>query len=231
MKETVYGYCRISTKEQSIERQARNIKEVYPDATIVREVYTGRNIANRAELTKLIKKVKTGDTIVFDEVSRMARNAEEGIELYHELYDKEINLVFLKEPHINSDTYKDALCKEISLTGDIIDNIFEGINKYMKALAKQQIKLAFSQAEKEVLTLRQRTAEGIKTAKLNGKQIGNIKGAKLITKKSIEAKKGIIEYSKDFQGNLADAQVIKLVGITRNSYYKYKKELKAELAN
>ena len=37
----VYGYCRISTSRQSMERQIRNIKLAYPDAVIVKETYTG----------------------------------------------------------------------------------------------------------------------------------------------------------------------------------------------
>lgn len=55
---------------------------------------------------------------------------------------------------------------------------------------------------------------------------GQKKGNKLITKKSKEAKALIIKYSKDFDGTLSDIEVIKLVGISRNSYYLYKKELK-----
>ena len=46
--------------------------------------------------------------------------------------------------------------------------------------------------------------------------------------KLIEAKEGIRKYSKDFDGTLDDADVIKLTGISRNSYYKYKRELKNE---
>lgn len=37
----IYGYCRISTPRQNLERQVRNIKAAYPDAVIVREIYTG----------------------------------------------------------------------------------------------------------------------------------------------------------------------------------------------
>ena len=48
------------------------------------------------------------------------------------------------------------------------------------ALAKEQIRLAFDQAEKEVEDLHQRTREGIQTARLNGKQIGQRQGAKLV---------------------------------------------------
>ena len=221
----IYSYCRISTKDQSIERQIRNAKELYPDAVVVEEVYTGTKLDGRTKWNNLYKNLKAGDTVVFDSVSRMSRNSEEGFALYKELFNKGIDLEFIKEPHINTSTYKKALTGGIELTGPMVDSILEGINKYLLALAEEQIKLAFIQSEKEVLDLRQRTKEGMETARLNGKQIGQVKGTKLTTKKSIEAKEVIIKHSKDFNGTLKDADVMKLCGISRNSYYKYKKEL------
>lgn len=221
----IYGYCRISTNKQNIERQVRNIEREYPNAKIIKEVYTGTKI-NRIEFNKLLKAVKQGDTIVFDSVSRMSRNAEEGFKLYEELFNKGIELVFIKEQHISTQTYKKALNNNIEMTNTNVDFILDGINKYLMALAKEQIILAFAQAEKEVQDLHQRTKEGIETARLNGKQIGQRPGIKLTTKKSIKAKEDIVKYSKDFKGSLADVDVMKLIGISRNSFYKYKKELK-----
>lgn len=223
----VYGYCRISTKQQSIERQIRNIKTCYANAVIVTEIYTGTK-QDRPEWNKLYKKVKPGDSIIFDSVSRMSRNAEEGFDLYEALYNKNVELIFLKEPHINTGTYKNALQNNVSLTGTNVDYILEGVNKYLMTLAKDQIKLAFDQAEKEVEDLHQRTREGIETARLNGKQIGQRQGAKLVTKKSIEAKEQIRKHCKEFGGGLSDVDCMKLVGLARNTYYKYKKELKQE---
>ncbi len=75
--------------------------------------------------------------------------------------------------------------------------------------------------------LHQRTKEGIETARLQGKQIGLAKGTTLTTKKSISIKEKILKYSKDFQGSLNDSDCIQLLGITRNTFYKYKKELKS----
>ena len=92
-----YGYCRISTKEQSIERQRTNIKRVYPDAILIEDEYTGTKIEGRRNFEKLIKTVKRGDLIVFDSVSRMSRNAEDGIRLYKDLYNNGVELVFLKD--------------------------------------------------------------------------------------------------------------------------------------
>lgn len=222
-----YGYCRISTAKQSIERQVRNIQREYPGAVIVQEAYTGTKI-NRKEWTKLYTTVKEGDTIVFDSVSRMSRNAEDGYLAYEDLYKRGVELVFLKEPHINTATFKKAIENNIEMTGTNVDYILEGINKYLLAIAKEQIRIAFDQAEKEVEDLHRRTAEGIETARLNGKQIGQKPGAKLTTKKSIAAKEVIRKHSKTFGGTLADDEVQKLAGISRNSYYKYKAELKQE---
>ncbi|MGN0568244.1 MAG: recombinase family protein, partial [Acutalibacteraceae bacterium] len=73
----------------------------------------------------------------------------------------------------------------------------------------------------------QRTKEGIETARLNGKQIGRATGTKVTTKKSVEAKQLIAAHSKDFGGSLDDSQMLKLVGLARNTYYKYKRELRA----
>ncbi|MBP3928103.1 MAG: recombinase family protein [Peptostreptococcaceae bacterium] len=231
MSNKIYSYCRISTREQSIERQIRNAKEIYPSCIIIEETFTGTKIYNRPKWNKLLEQVKPGDTIVFDSVSRMSRNAEEGFRVYEELFNKGIELIFIKEPHINTSTYKEAIKGGVNLTGTIVDSILKGINEYLLALAKEQIKLAFIQSEKEVLDLRQRTKEGMETARLNGKQIGQVKGTKLITKKSITAKEDIKKHSKDFGGTLKDIDVMKLTGLSRNTYYKYKRELIEELNN
>lgn len=223
----MYGYCRISQKKQSIDRQIRNIKAAYPSAMIITEAYTGTSI-DRKEWNKLFKSARSGDTIIFDSVSRMSRNADEGFTAYEELFNRGVELVFLKEPHINTATFKTAMEKAIPMTGTSIDYILDGINKYLLALAKEQIIIAFAQAEKEVLDLHQRTKEGIETARLNGKQIGLPAGTKLTTKKSIASKEQILKHSKEFNGTLDDTDVMKITGLSRNTYYKYKKELKAE---
>ena len=85
------------------------------------------------------------------------------------------------------------------------------------------------QSQKEVTDLRQRTKEGMETARINGKQIGLMQGTKLVTKKSIECKKQIQKYSRDFNGILSDKECIQLIGIARGTYYKYKREIKEEL--
>ena len=232
---TIYGYCRISRKVQSIDRQIRNIKAAYPDACILQEAYTGTKVEGRKEFEKLCRTVKSGDTVVFDSVSRMSRNAEDGFTLYKKFLDDGIELIFLKEPHINTAVYKEAAEKQIGTvqTGDdatdeLMKAITDGINRYMLRLAEKQILLAFEQSEKEVADLHQRTKEGLQTAKLNGKTLGRKPGSKVTVKKEVPAKAAILKYSKDFDGKLNDAEVIKLIGISRNTYYKYKAQIREE---
>ena len=148
-----------------------------------------RNFRDEENLKNYLKKLNAGDTIIFDSVSRMSRDAEEGFTMYEDLFSKGINLVFLKEPHINTETYKSALQGGIPTTGTDIDCILEGINKYLLLLAKEQIRLAFEQSEKEVQDLRQRIKEGMQTARLSGKQIGQASGYKACNEEIYSSKR------------------------------------------
>ena len=235
-----FGYCRISRKTQNIERQIRNITASYPEAIIYQEAYTGTKLEGRKEFDKLVKRAKGSIDeghqvkIIFDSVSRMSRNATDGFEIYKDLFSYGVELVFLKEPQINTKTYQEAMERQIDIdmscgdqaTDELINSIAAAINRYTLRLAEKQIYLAFYQAQKEVDDLHQRTREGMLTAKLSGKRIGTELGRKLNVKKATEAKELILKYSQDFNGSLNDEDTRKLVGIARNTYYKYKRELR-----
>ena len=178
----IYGYCRISTKQQNIERQERNILAAYPSARITKEIYTGTKISRKG-LDKILKEAQSGDIIVFDSVSRMSRSAAEGVELYMQLF------------------------------------------------ATRQIELAFAQSQKEVDDLRQRTAEGIETARRNGKRIGTPKGSVLNVKKKAPAKAFIKKHSRKFGGELNDTQCAAAAKISRMTFYRYAEELREELCS
>ena len=231
----IYGYCRVSTQHQRIVRQVNNIKELFPKAELIKEWYTGTTQV-RPLWDQLIKKLHSGDTVVFDSVSRMSRNSTEGFEDYKKLYELGINLVFLKEPLINTSVFestKNNLLKISIETGNAaVDEYFQGnvqlINQLLLSLAEEQIKQAFIQSEKEVLDLHNRISEGLREAKKTGSRIGLPKGTTITTKKEKECSNLIIKHSKDFNGTLDDKDVIKLCGCSRNSYYKYKSLLKTK---
>lgn len=223
----IYAYCRISKSSQSIQRQIDNISKAYPNAKIYQEVFTGTT-SNRKEWIKLKKVLKVGDTVVFDSVSRMSRNAEEGISDYMQLLERDINLVFLKEPYINTEVYQEQLRANDNIKTDDIDlndTILKGVREYLKRLATKQIRIAFEQAEKEVKDLQDRTREGMLVAKSKGNIAGRREGTKVETKKAKEVKEEIKKLSKDFSGNLKDVEVMKYLKVARNTYYKYKKDM------
>ena len=232
MLKKVYGVARISTPRQKLERQVRNIQNVYPESYIIQIKYTGTTFRGNKDMENLITQIKRDVTnnidvlLVFDEVSRMSRNAEEGFALYEELFNLGVNIEFLKDKHINTDVYRKALNTNIPMTGTNVDIILEAVKNYLMLLAKEQIKLGFQKAQDEIDYLHKRTSEGLLTAKLNGKQVGRIKGRKYVTKKDQLCKNIIKKNSKDFNGTNTDEEVIKICGISRGSYYKYKRNLR-----
>lgn len=235
-----YGYARVSTPQQKVERQVTNIIARYPDAVIVSEAYTGTKI-DRPKFSRLLKQLKPGDTLVCDEVSRFSRTAEEGYNLYMDLYDSGVSLVFLKEPHLNTDVYRDSMDRQIAgltestgseSTDRLVSAIIDALNNYRRDLIREGIWQAFDAAQSEVDYLRTRTAEGVRRVQAEGKQVGRKPGATegtdfRETKKAIACKTIIRKHAKIFGGSLSDPEVIVLcrsaVGtLSRNSYYKYK---------
>lgn len=245
-----YGYTRISTKKQVIDRQIENILRAYPNATIIKEIYTGKTLEGRKEFQKLLKKVKAGDTIIFDEISRMSRNRDEGYKLYMELYERGVELVFLKEPHLNTAMYRDKINNQINLNleqssddsgeyqGKATDNFLkalaDALNKLMRELIEDSIALALDRAQKEREYLVRRTKEGLDDARDNkGKTLGRPKGKKTTeaTQKELAAKKVIKEHSPSFGGKLLEKECIKLSGVSKRTYYKYRSELLSAKTN
>lgn len=237
--EEVIGIARISRKTQNIQRQIRNIQKIYPNARIIKITCSGAKVIGYKEFEKVIAEAKEGKgkkkyKLVFDSASRMSRDSEGGCKLYEDLFNHDVSIEFLKEPHINTEVFKKALDNQIKLqvqtgneaTDKLINTVIKALNDYTIALAKEQIKEVFSQAQKELEDIHSRTSEGLETAKLEGKRIGTPKGTKLITKKSIQAKEIILKHSKTFGGALNDEECRKLAGISRNSYYTYKRTLK-----
>lgn len=241
-----YGYLRISTKHQSISRQEHNIRELYPDAVIISECFCGGGEMDaRPAWARLARTVKAGERIVFDSVSRMSRNAEEGVQTYMDLYKQGVELVFLREPHLNTEVFKRAASAVVPMTGTKVDCILSAVNDFLFLLAKEQIELGFAQAEKELQDIRTRTREGIQAKKRRNEELRladpehydsnpeyvhfrDPAGKKLTTKKSIKAKEIIRKHNKSFGGNLNDKETAALAGISINTLYKYKAEMRAE---
>ena len=242
--EEIIGICRKSRANQNIERQVRNILNKYPNARIIKITCSGAKVIGYKDFEKVIKEVKENKKnksykLVFDSASRMGRDSEGGCELYEDLFNHNVSIEFLKEPQINTDVFRKTLNNQIELqvktgneaTDKLINTVIQALNDYTIALAKEQIKKVFDEAETELKNIHQRTSEGLLTAKLNGKRVGTPKGTKLTTKKSIQAKEIIIKHYKVFgNGTLNATETMKLAGIDKNTFYKYKRELLEEQA-
>lgn len=272
----IYGYVRVSTLQQNIERQVSAIESSYPDAVIISEEYSGKTM-DRPGWKALYEKLKEGDTVVFDEVSRMSRNAEEGFYLYERLYNRGINLVFIAEPHINTDTYREAMSKALVVdtgvfsdtdTKELVDSIFKAVNRFMMQKVKADIRRAFEKSQAELEQRSRRQKDGIRERQKHNKelevlygedavnhddykQIGRAAGDKLKVKKAEPIKDLIRKYSRDFEGNNTDSEVMAILEkqtvkvpvrkrsgkeeyrevsakVSRNTYYKYKNQMRGE---
>ena len=233
----IVGYARVSTPKQSLRRQIENLKAAYPDIVVISEVYTG-STDNRPKWKKLMRQCRAGIVrkLVFDEVSRFSRNAEEAIVEYKELYELGIELEFLKEPHINSKIYRDASERKIKIategmdaeTAALINTVIGGLNDYLLSVAEKQIYLAFEHAQKERELLAKRTSEGLKQAKLMGSKVGRQPGQKLETRKAKRAKRIIRNHYELLGGELTATQCYTLAQITKSTFYRYLTEMRQE---
>lgn len=119
----------------------------------------------------------------------------------------------------------------------LINTVLEAITEFQNDETREKIKVAFEQSQKEVDDLHTRISAGIKATQANNellpkskrKQIGRVSGQKIETKKAKESKAKIRKMSKDFDGNMSDKEILELLAIARNSYYKYKRELQLEI--
>lgn len=244
MSNLIYGYMRVSTKHQDIGRQRVNISKAYPTAILYEEKHSGGDYGGCVELDKLLKVVETGDTIVFDSVSRFSRDNITGPEEYKRLFKDGVNLVFLNEPYINTDNYRKALDIAIPRTGTFVDPILEGVEEALLQLAEKQVQDAFDQANKELRDIRSRTSQALQKKIAENKnlpddrkiRIGTQKGATFTTKKKLIAVQRIREgiekgypdeiimnnIAGDLRKQLPDS---KCKEISRNTYYNYKREV------
>ena len=164
----------------------------------------------------------------------MSRNAAEALSLYKELVYRNIKIIFLRERHIDTEAYWEALNGVIPLSflseeqtaNKPSKDVMSAIDHFIMNKIEQDIYKAFEQYEKAKKDFSRRTRDGIEVARNNGKQIGTVKGAVHETKKSKTVKPLIIRYCKEFEGTLSDKECMKLIGLSNNTYYKYKKELR-----
>ena len=153
MESTIYGYIRVSTKEQCEERQLIALREFpVPDNNIFMDKLSGKDF-NRPQYKKLLRKLKRGDILVIKSIDRLGRNYEEILNQWRIITkEKQADIVVLDMPLLDTrQTGRD-------LTGTFVADLVLQILSYV------------AQTERE--NIRQRQMEGIAAAKLRGVQFG-----------------------------------------------------------
>lgn len=238
-----YAYCRVSTKKQDIRRQIANIRRAYPtieDSRFVKEVWTGTEM-NRPQWLNLRGKLRKGDTVVFDSVSRMGRTAAEGVKEYQELYEQGVDLVFINEPHINTEKYRKGMEEakqneikfEVKVTDPMIDELLglleDWLNRFMLYNVQRDIQTAFDDSAKERADLGRRTRDGMSAKGAADKIRAYRTGKHFETERSLKAKIRILENAIQLGGVHNDADVSRLADVSIRTLYRYKCELKKQL--
>lgn len=221
---TVYYYQRISTKEssdkQSFQRQDKSLKAYakanglsYSERYVYKDDISGSTF-NRTEWLELEKNLKQGDTIVFKEISRFTRQAEQGYDKYMELLEKGINLVFIDNPTVSSDYIKQLM------------NIADQQQLVAKTALESTIKLLLIveldrvQQEREIIA--KRIKQGIQASdKVQGRKVGQL------DKMSTELKNDIIEFIND--RSIKQVDLMNKHNISRNTLKKYVEIVKNEV--
>ncbi len=147
-----YGYVRVSTREQNEQRQIIAMKEHGIDAArIFMDKQSGKDF-ERKNYKRLLRKLKSGDTLVIKSIDRLGRNYEEILEQWRCITkEKQAAIVVLDMPLLDTRQTRD-------LTGTLIADLVLQLLSYV------------AQTERE--SIRQRQAEGIAAAKARGVRFG-----------------------------------------------------------
>lgn len=210
-----FSYMRISTKEErgkqkytrqekSLQRYARteNIDYVFE----FKEDASGKSFINRYEWNRLEKIIQSGDTIVFKDITRFTREAENGYAKYMELMSKGINLVFLDNPTLSTDYIKNLIVTAKNM------NFLEKTISEM--LVKVLLAAELTRAEQERLTISQRTKDGMAASPNKaGRKIGQL------DKMTEALENDIRRYLKD--RSIKQVDLMNKYKISRNTLKKY----------
>ena len=123
----IFGYCRVSTEEQVLDRQLESLKKYNCDEIFMEKI-TGTK-ANRPELNKLKEKVREEDIVLIESLSRLGRSTKNLLELVEYFKGKKVKLISTKE---NIDTE--------SATGQLLLTVLSAISQFERDLTVERTK-------------------------------------------------------------------------------------------
>lgn len=211
----IYSYMRISTKEdrnkQSYNRQEAALAKYAADNGIeylleFREDESGKSFENRKQWNKLEQLLQSGDTVVFKDISRFTREAENGYKKYMELLERGIELVFIDNQTVSTSYIKQLL------------NVASKQNLVAKTSLESTVKLLLivelDRVEQERLIFIKRVKDGIAASdKKSGRKVGQL------DKMSEELESDIREYLNN--RSIKQVDLMNKHNISRNTLKKY----------
>ena len=196
MKEKIYGYVRVSTKEQNEDRQRIALLDFgVPLKNIYMDKQSGKNF-ERPQYQNLLRRLKQGDTLIIKSIDRLGRNYAEIIEQWRVITkEKKADIVVLDISLLDTRQCHD-------LMGTFIADLTLQILSYV------------AQAEREFN--HQRQAEGIAAAKARGVKFGGTP-----KKRPVEFNVIREEWRK---GKISARKAAKILGITHPTFLKWARE-------
>ena len=190
----VYGYVRVSSKDQCTDRQLRALRDAkVPDQNIFVDKQSGKNF-DRPQYRKLLKKLKENDLLIIKSIDRMGRNYEEILEQWRIITrEKKADIAILDMPLLNT-------CKkQKGLTGTFIADLVLQILSYV------------AQTERESIRLRQK--EGIQAAKIRGVRFGR-------PRKEIPPQVPGL-FQKWQSGEISGREAARMLGVSHKTFFQW----------
>ena len=149
------AYARVSTEQQSLDRQIKKFKEIgINERDIFKDKFTGKEINRPAfnellQNAELLKRRGFDIELYFDDISRFSRTSEEGQKLYYSLIEKGYKLVFIATPHINSEAMKERFNSIQNIDMKNLGEVGEAIKNLVIAVIKFQVATEFDRVQKD----------------------------------------------------------------------------------
>lgn len=192
-----FGYARVSTKEQNLDRQLEILRQYVDDRDIVTDKQSGKDFERDGYRTLKSQLLRSGDTLYIKELDRLGRDYSQMKKEYAELIEMGVNVVVIDTPLLSTDNKSDL---EKSLISSMVFELFAYL------------------AEKERQKIRSRCAEGIEAARQRGVKFGRPK---------IENPDNWQEVYSEWQsGKITAVKAMELTGLKRNSFYRMAREEK-----
>ena len=221
-----FGYCSSGCSRPQFEKQIDGINRNYPNAILIKEVYS-KTMTDRTELKKLMAQLDRDDTLVVHSMDRLSRDPEVLFTYYKEMAEKGIHLIFINQPYMNTDIYL-SVYEEMTSRSPVTEHPV--IKKSLEQLLAVQISKVLEKNWEDLQSHRSHMKESFEQARAEEKQSGTGRGKRYESRKSFMVKELIKKYNQNYDGMMNDVQTMDQIRgemgtISRNTYYKYKKEL------